>query len=97
MSPLTMSLPEEQAVEEVASGVVPARELAVEDVASADVSAEEQTVEGGASDDVSAGELAVEDVASAEERAVKKADAGEVVDTDIVDEGAEPQEPTADA
>ena len=85
---------------------------ATEDVASDDVSAEEQTVEGGASDDLSAGELAVEevasddvsaeeqaveDVASAEERAVKKADAGDVVDTDIVAEGAEPQEPTADA
>jgi predicted nucleic acid-binding Zn-ribbon protein len=41
-------------------------------------------------------EVALDDV-PAEEQAVEEADAGEVVDTDIVAEGAEPQEPTADA
>ena len=48
--------------------------------------AEEATTEEVASDDV-----------PAEEQAVEEADAGEVVDTDIFAEGAEPQGPTADA
>jgi len=90
-----------EVVEGVASDDVPAEGLVVEGVASDDVLAEGLVVEGVASDDVPAEGLAVEGVASddvpAEGLAVEKADAGEVADPDIVAEGTEPQEPTADA
>jgi len=92
---------EEQAVEDVATDDAPTEEQAVEDAATDDAPAEEQAVEDVATDDAPAEEQPVEDVATddvaAEEQAVEEGDATEVADTDVVADGAEPREPTADS